>query len=353
MSVSRKQALLAFARTVGTVLVALLVGFIITLLVSKEPLSAYKAFLTGPLTRINRFGNWIEESITLTMVGLAICLVFRAQQFSMGAEGQLYLGALAAGIVGLYLKLPAPLHITVALLAAAAVGFLWGLIPGMLKAYLGADELVATLMLNTIAIKFYNLILTYKLKPPTAGYIVSDYFLPTALLPRIIRGTRITPAIFLAIAAVIATYLLMYRTSFGYALRMTGANIHFANYGGIDTKKVIYLSMAISGIIAGLTGAQLAMGIHQRVILNISTGMAFEGIVVSLLARNNPLLVPFTALAYGYLRAGADIMERTSDVTRELVMVIQAVIILLVTAEGFLAFLRRQVKIRRASNDVV
>lgn len=353
MSTGRKRALFELARTVGTVLAALLLGFIITLLVSKEPLTAYKAFLVGPLTRINRFGNWIEESITLTMAGLAICLVFRAQQFSMGAEGQLYLGALVAGVVGLYIKLPAALHISLALIAAAVVGFLWGLIPGVLKAYLNANELVSTLMLNTIAIKFYNLILTYRLKPLTAGYTVSAYFPPTALLPRIIPQTRITTALFLAIAAVIATYLLMYRTSFGYALRMTGANIHFANYGGINTKKVIYLSMALSGIIAGLTGAQLAMGIHQRVILNISTGMAFEGIVVSLLARNNPLLVPFTALAYGYLRAGADIMERSSDVTRELVMVIQAVIIVLVTAEGFLAFLRRRARIRRASNDVV
>jgi simple sugar transport system permease protein len=144
----------------------------------------------------------------------------------------------------------------------------------------------------------------------------------------------------------------MYRTPFGYALRMTGANIRFAHYGGINTKRVIYLTMAISGISAALAGAHLTMGIHQRVILNVSAGMGFEGIVVSLLARNNPLLVPFTALFYGYLRAGANIMERASDVSRELVMVIQAVIILLVTAEGLLAFLRRRVTIRREGADV-
>ena len=347
MKERRKQELFEFGRAVGTILAALLLGFIITLLVSKEPIAAYRAFLLGPLTRINRFGNWIEESITLTLVGLAICLVFRARQFSLAAEGQIYLGALVSGLVGLYFQLPALLHVSLAVIAAALVGFLWGLIPGLLKAYLDANEIVSTLMLNAIAIRIYNLILTYRLKPPDAGYTVSRYFYPTALLPRIVPETRITTAIFWAIAAVFIVYILMYRTPFGYALRMTGANIRFAYYGGINTKRVIYLTMAISGIFAALAGAHLSMGIHQRVILNVSMGLGFEGIVVSLLARNNPLLIPVTALFYGYLRAGADIMERSSDVTRELVMVIQAVIILLVTAEGFLAFLQRQMRIRR------
>jgi ABC-type uncharacterized transport system permease subunit len=352
MTDQRRQTLLEVARTIGTVAAALLLGFIITVLVSEEPVAAYKSFLLGPVSRINRLGNWIEESINLCLVGLAICLVFRARQFSLAAEGQIYLGALASGLVGLYLEVPAILHISLALIAAAIIGFLWGLIPGVLKSHLNANEIVSTLMLNEIAIRIYNLILTYRLKPPTAGYTVSDYLHPTGLLPRIVAKTRVTPFVFIAVAAVIAVYIVMYRTPFGYALRMTGANIRFAHYGGINTKRVIYLTMAISGISAALAGAHLTMGIHQRVILNVSTGLGFEGIVVSLLARNNPLLVPFTALFYGYLRAGANIMERASDVSRELVMVIQAVIILLVTAEGLLAFLRRRVTIRREGAHV-
>ena len=347
MTATRKGAIAGLMRTLGTVGAALLLGFIITLFVSKQPVEAYRSFLLGPLMRINRIGNWIEESITLILLGLAVCLVFNARQFSLGAEGQFYLGALASGLVGLYLDLPAVLHILLAVIAAAAAGFLWGLVPGMLKAYLNANEIVSSLMLNAIAVRIYNLILTYELKPPDVGYIVSDYFKPTALLPRIIPNTRVTTAVFWPIVGVIVVYLLMYRTPFGYALRMTGANIKFAHYGGIDTKRVIYLTMAISGIFAALAGAHTGMGIHQRVILNIGSGLGFEGIVVSLLARNNPLLVPLTGLLYGYLRAGADIMERSSDVTRELVMVIQAIIILLVTAEGFLSFLRRGARIPR------
>jgi len=135
----------------------------------------------------------------------------------------------------------------------------------------------------------------------------------------------------------------MYRTPFGYELRMVGSNIKFARYGGINTKKVIVLAFAISGIFAGLAGAHLAMGIHNKLILNITVGLGFEGIVVATMARNNPLFVPLSGLAYGYLRAGADIMERASDMSREMVLIVQALIILLVTAEGILPVIQQRV----------
>ncbi|MBI5829659.1 MAG: ABC transporter permease, partial [Chloroflexi bacterium] len=137
-----------FGRIVVAVGAALLLGFIVTLFVSKDPVGAYRAFLLGPLTRLNRFGDWIEESLTLIFVGLAIAIVFKAEVFSLGAEGQLLLGALVSGSVALFVPLPGYLRIPLALLAAALVGFAWGLIPGYLKAYLDANEIVSTLMLN-------------------------------------------------------------------------------------------------------------------------------------------------------------------------------------------------------------
>jgi simple sugar transport system permease protein len=140
----------------------------------------------------------------------------------------------------------------------------------------------------------------------------------------------------------------MYHTPFGYELRMVGANIKFARYGGVNTKRTIVLAMAVSGIFAGLAGAHLASGIHRKLILNISYGLGFEGIVVAILARNNPLLVPFTGLMYGYLRAGANVMERSSDVSREMVLVIQGIIILLVTAERILPIIQERIRIRRS-----
>ncbi|MBI2976227.1 MAG: ABC transporter permease [Chloroflexi bacterium] len=352
-----------FGRIVMAVGAALLLGFIVTLFVSKDPVGAYRAFLLGPLTRLNRFGDWIEESLTLIFVGLAIAIVFKAEVFSLGAEGQLLLGALVSGSVALFVPLPGYLRIPLALLAAALAGFAWGLIPGYLKAYLDANEIVSTLMLNAIALKIYDYMLTYHIKPPNAGYTASATFsadgsLPTFFPPipgleavreQWMSQTNITIALYLVLFAVLAVYYMMYRTPFGYELRLIGANLKFARYGGIDTKKVIVLTMAISGILAGLAGAHLSMGIHTKVIINISLGLGFEGIVVSLLARNNPLGVPFAGLAYGYLRAGADIMERSSDVSREMVLVIQAVIILLVTAERVLPMIRRRAGARRAA----
>jgi simple sugar transport system permease protein len=155
--------------------------------------------------------------------------------------------------------------------------------------------------------------------------------------------TNISIALYLAIIAVIVVYYLMYRTPFGYELRMIGANPKFARYGGINVKKTIMMAFAISGILAGLAGAHLAMGIHRKLILNISVGLGFEGIVVSLLAANNPLGIPFAALAYGYLRAGANIMERSSDMSREMVLVVQGIIILLVTATRLMPIIQKRI----------
>ncbi len=347
-------------RIILAVLIALTLGFIITLLVSKDPIGAYNAFLTGPVSRLNRAGEWIKESITLTLLGLSVALVFKANLFSIGQDGQMQLGALVSGIIVLNVPLPGILRIPLALIAAGVVGYLWGLIPGLLKAHLNANEIVSTLMLTAIAGRFYEWVLVAFLKPPTAGYNVSAAFPPEGLLPSFIppfmtdlynlftSKANITIMIYIAIALVFVVYFIMFRTPFGYELRMVGVNMKFARYGGVNTKRTIVQAMAVSGILAGLAGAHLTMGIHGRVITQITASLGFEGIVVALLARNNPLMVPIAALAYGYLRAGADIMERASDVPREMVLVIQAIIILLVTAERILPMVQKAIADRRA-----
>ena len=359
MNHKRRQFLLELVRVVAVILIALALGFVFTALVSEEPVSAFSDLLTGPFPRfsmdedgfqirgVNRFGNWLEDSISLILIGLAVAIVFSARQFSLGAEGQIFMGALAAGMVSLFLQAPLAIHIGLALIAAGAAGFLWGLAPGILKAYLNADEIVSTLMLNVIAIQIYRFLLTQWLRDPTAGFIATEFFPETAVLPIVISGTRVTIALYLTIIAVIAVWFLMARTPLGYEIRMLGANIKFAQYGGVNTKRVIALSMAMSGILAGLAGAHLSMGLLKQLTLNLSLGIGFEGIVVALLARNDPKIVPIAGLFYGYLRTGAQIMERSSDVTREVVLIIQAVIILFITAERILPlvqawWLRRQ-----------
>jgi simple sugar transport system permease protein len=181
------------------------------------------------------------------------------------------------------------------------------------------------------------LLLFQLLRDPTAGFIATVNFPDAAVLPLVIPGTRVTIALWLVLAAVGAVWFLMARTPFGFRLKMLGSNLKFAEYGGIDTRRVIVQSMAISGILAGLAGAQLVMGLLKKLTLNLSPGIGFEGIVVALLARNDPR----------YLRTGAQIMERSSDVTREVVLIIQAIIILLITAERLLPALQSLLRKRQ------
>ena len=322
-----------------------------TNLILSEALSesnrAYDAFLTGAIERVNRWSFWIQDAITLIILGMAIAIVFTARQFSLGADGQLYLGALMSGVILLSMTNTPPIVVVpLALIGAGLVGFLGGLLPGAMKAYLGANELVSTLMLNAVAARFFELVLNFQLKPPDAGGPFSAWFPREFLLSPIVEGTNVTTGLYILLAIAIFSWLLIRRTPLGYEIRMIGANLKFADYGGINTRRTIMLSMALSGLVAGLAGAHLTMGIQGRLVAGISGGLAFEGVVVALLARNNPLVVPFTGLLYAYLRTGAGFMERDSNVSFELVRVIQGVIILLITAEALIAFFQRQ-RIRR------
>ena len=315
-----------------------------------ESQSAFEALLLGPIERVNRWGVWIQDAITLILLGLSFAIVFRAQQFSLGAEGQLYFGALVSGIIALNSPhIPGILLIPFIILASGTAGFVYGLIPGALKAYLGANELVSTLMLNVIATRFFEMVLNLQLKPPDAGYVASERFGDNAILPVIVESTQVTVAVFVLALVIVVAWLLVRRTPLGYEIRIIGSNLKFADYGGVNSRRTIMLVMAISGIVAGLAGMHLANGIHRQLILNISFALAFEGVVVALLARLNVLVVPFTGLLYAYLRAGAQFMERDANVSFEVVRMIQAIIILLITAEALVTFFQQRQK--RADAD--
>lgn len=306
---------------------------------------AFEALLFGPIERVNRWGIWIQDAITLILIGLSFAIVFRAQQFSLGAEGQLYFGALASGVIAVNSPhIPGILLIPIIILASGTAGFLYGLIPGALKAYLGANELVSTLMLNVIATRFFEMVLYFQLRPVDAAYVATGKFSPNALLPVIVDKTQVTIAVFIVVIVVFFSWLLIRRTPLGYEIRIIGSNLKFADYGGVNSKRTIMLAMAISGIVAGFAGMHLANGIHRELILGISIGLAFEGVVVALLARLNVLVVPFAGLLYAYLRAGAQFMERDANVSFEVVRMIQAIIILLITAEALVTFFQGRQK---------
>lgn len=345
----RRQLLQQQWRLPLAILVSLAVGFALTAMVSQEPLQAFLTLLTGALPRLQwspeqgwqvlrivRFGAVIEDAITLTFLGLAVALPFRARQFSLGADGQMFLAALAAAAVSLYVPGPAILVLPLVFVAACATGFAWGSLPGLLKTRYQANEIVTTLMLNLIAIQFYRLLVSGVLRDPGAGFLVTPLLPDRRILPLLLDKTNVTVMLLLVPLVVALAWLLLMRTTWGYEIRLVGQAPAFARRSGVPVERAVWLSMACGGLFAAFAGVHVSNALLKRLPVDLTPGLGYEGLVVALLARNEPRAIPLAAFLYAYLRTGAQAMERSTDVSREVVLVIQAVMILLVVSEQLL-----------------
>jgi ABC-type uncharacterized transport system permease subunit len=332
---------------------ALLVGFALTLCVSAQPVQAYLTLLTGALPqlqysaahgwevhRLARFGSALEDGVTLTFLGLAVAMPFRARQFSLGADGALFLSALAGAVVALTLNGPWFIVAPASLAAALGTGFAWGALPAVLKTRYGANEIVTSLMFNVIAVEFYRLVITEWLRDPNAGFLVTRVLPSSVVLPALIAHTNVSAMIFLVPVLAGAAELLLARTTIGYEIRMVGDAPRFAQRVGLPVDRAVIMSMAIGGAFAALAGLHIAHALLKRLPVDLNPGMGFDGLVVALLARHQPRAIPMAAFLYATLRTGALAMERSSDVSRELVLVIEAVIILFILAERLLPTLQ-------------
>lgn len=341
---NRSAVYLDIIGIIGAVLAALVIGIIVIFCVSDEPLTAMHAFLVEPLTNAFTFGSVLNRAVPLIFTGLAIVVVFQSGVFSMGAEGQLYIGALTGAIAAVYIPGLSPaIHIPVVILSALIGGGLFGLLPGILKAYFKADEIVSTLMFNFIAISFVSYLLNNVFKDASSGgFARTPYIQESAKLNQIIPGFPTHYGFIIALIAVVIIYLMLYKTRTGYELRLVGKNPLFAAYGGIKTKKVMVLSITISGALAGLGGAVEVIGVHSALKEHFSVGLGFDGIIVSLLARNHPIAVIITAFFYAYLQIGGQNMQANSDVPRDLAIIIQAILVLFVSSQAIFAYLKQR-----------
>lgn len=332
---SRLSALLAdSSRALIALAVALVVAFAIILWISEDPARAFDTFLTGPLGSARTRGLWIDDVAKLTLTGLAFVLVFQAKQFSMGVQGQVYVGGLAAAVVALSPVGESWAGIPMGMLAAMITGAAYGFIPGYAKARFGASEIVSSLMLNYIAIRVVNWVVRAYLAPPGTGQLMSPKFPVAATYPPFIPGTRFDLGILFALIAVAVVWFLIYRTRWGLKLRLVGDNARFAEYAGIRSSAVMISAMTVSGAIGGLLGSVFVQGqAFKRIAIDFDGNLAFEGILIAIVARDKPLAVPFVALAYGYLRQGAQLMGLRTDVPTEMIAVVQALIILLVASQ--------------------
>lgn len=337
-----------------SVLIALAISFLLIFAVSKQPLEAITALVTGPLRGVRSRGNILEKMIPLIFTGTSVCIMFSANQINLAGEGAFHLGGLIAAVCGLGIALPAGASPLLGLIAATAAGAVFCAIPAVLKVRTGSSEMVASLMLNYVALYFGNYVLHFFIGDPAVGEASGSYQLPeSAGLTTLISGTKVHFGLIIALAAAVLGYFFLYRSKAGYELRLAGENESFARNCGISIVKVIVLSQLIGGAVAGLGGGvEMLSPLYTRFTWTSLLGYGWDAITICTLSRRNPLKTPLAALFLAYLRVGASIMARQTDVTLEIVEITEGIIILLVVAEQFLSGTRHRMIAREARKQL-
>ena len=362
MSSDRRLFLFNLIRGAAAIALALLVATLLIFLSSDEPLTALKYLLVGPVVSFKSSGAVLNTTGVLTILaamiptifsGLAVCVMFSANQFNLGGEGVIMLGGFVGALLGIYLKLNTGLHQVVCVLAAAIVGGLVMLIPALLKVKLGASEMVTSLMMNYVIMYVILHFLNFVFADRSKGATQTFPFQATAKIPEIVaNGTKLTWGLVVALIFVVIISLFMYRTKWGYAIRMIGINQSFAQYSGINVGGVIILSQVIGGMLAGMGGSIEMLGRYNTFLWRELPGYGWIGITVAILAKNNPIFVPLAALFIAYLDKGCQLMAINSDVPFEMIDIIQAAIFLFFAAEQFLAKYRQRIVVRNTQRDL-
>ena len=314
------------------ILIALIIGAIIVLATGNNPVTAFASLMVGAVGSPLAIGRTLLYATPLIFTGLAVAVAFRAGLFNIGGEGQVYIGAITAAGLGVALGFLGPLGTLVVLLACILTGFLWGAIPGFLKAYFGAHEVITTIMLNFVAI---NLATYLALKPLRGGGLVPGTAAidPAARIPFIgLALGRANYGFFLALLAAAVVYLLLWRTKRGFELRAVGLSPGAASYAGMHIGSNTVLALAIGGALAALGGGVEVLGVYGKMTIPFAANLGFNGIGVALLGRNHPVGVVLGALLFGGLASGAEEMQFSTNVPLDLTDVLLAVILLLVTA---------------------
>jgi simple sugar transport system permease protein len=323
-----------------SVIIAIFISGIIIWAVGFDPVTAMSALLKGAFGGPRQIGETLMRSTPLMFTGLAVAYGFRAGLFNIGAEGQLFMGGLAAAFLGIAMAgLPWLIVVPTIIVAGAAIGAAWAFIPAILKARVGAHEVITTMMFSYIARYFVSWVVTGPLK--AEGQVPQTESLPPeSILPKIhetlsfIPASRLHWGFLLAIVLAVGMWLLLKYTTLGYEARAVGFNPSASETGGISVQATIVKSLCISGALAGIAGVTEVIAVQYRLFDQFSAGFGFTGIAVALLAKNNPLGVIAAAILFGALSAGSGTMQLEADVPADLIFIIQALIIFFVAAEA-------------------
>ena len=331
---------LTYGTPLFTVLAALAVGAVALLALGVNPVAAYGAMFVDTLATPFGITEVVLRAVPLVLTGLAVYLPLRAGLWNIGAEGQLYLGAIVGTWVGLNVAGPAFVVVPLVLLGAAVAGGVWGLVPGVLRARRGVNEIIVTLMLTFVGVELAGYLVRGPMRGGQGNFPVSETLPAAAQLPTLgglLPGfDRIHLGVLVAVLATLAIRYLLGRTKTGYEVTVTGANADAAEGAGIDVERVYVFVLVVGGTLAGLAGAIEVAGIQDQLRPDFSPGYGFTAIPVALLGRRGALRVALAGLFFAVLVVGGSSMELAFAVPAAIVEVIQALVILfLITAEFF------------------
>ena len=288
---------------------------------------AYGVMFNASLGDSYAITETLVRAAPMIFTGLAVTLAFRAKFWNIGAEGQLLAGAIASCFVGA-IPMPGPLAMLLMAVAGAAAGAAVALIPALLRVKLKVDDVVSSLLLNSVVFYILMALIEGPWKDPFSGYPISPPIEDSAGLPVLVEGTRLHLGVLVAVLAAPLVWFLMARTVLGFRIRVTGENPEAARYGGIDVQRVIVVAALLSGALAGLAGVGEVGGVHFQVMSDISPGYGYSGIVIAMLARLNPLGVVPAAIFLAAVMTGAEAMSRATGVPAFLSDVIQGTALL-------------------------
>ncbi len=317
-------------------ILAIITATVLIQLAGFSVLEGYQAMLEGIFGSTITIADVFARATPLIFTGLSVAIALRAGLFNVGTEGQLLLGAMAAALVGLVEGIPAWIHIPLAFFAAATAGGLWGMVPAFLKARFHAHEVITTIMLNYVVILFTGYLANYTFHPESEMMPATGYIVRSAELPRLIQGSQLTIALFVAIICAVLLGLLLRRSYLGYEIRAVGLNAQAAEAKGISQTRIWVLTMLISGAVAGMGGAGEVLGVHRRFIEGFSPGYGFDGIAVALMGSSDPLGTVPAGIVLGAIRSGALMMDRTTRIPADFVVVIQGLILIFLSVPGLL-----------------
>ncbi len=313
-----------------------------------NPVAMVQALIGGNPLEIRRAFNPFLESLVVStpyiFAGLAVALGFRAGLFNIGVEGQLFIGAAASTFVGYSIKgLPAVIHMPLALLAGALGGAFWGFIPGWLKAKTGGHEVINTIMMNWIAFRLTEWLLTGPMTRPDSGRMpVSPIIEKSAEIPQFFQQPiRFHLGFFIALGVAWLVYWLLFKTTWGFNLRTVGANPRAAKYAGMNISKNTILAMSLSGALAGLAGANQILAINHSMAIGLSSGYGYDSIALALIGNSHPLGVILAAILFGTLRNGATRMMVTTRIPIDIISILQALILMFVAAPAIIRTIYR------------